>query len=118
MACSLMIRSMLTTTKHVLRAQTFTNVQQIMSFSVCRGNLFQVDKSKFKFTDKHEWIQVNGNQGTIGITDYAQVTLKLQVRNVSLLLNHLLVKRINLAKLFMLSCQKPELNLTKRVTNF
>ena len=26
-----------------------------------------------KFTEKHEWIRVNGNQGVIGITDYAQV---------------------------------------------
>lgn len=84
MACNLMIRSMLTTSKHVLRANTFTNVQQIMSFSVCRGNLFQVDKSKFKFTDKHEWIQVNGNQGTVGITDYAQVSPKLQFESISI----------------------------------
>lgn len=26
-----------------------------------------------KYTEKHEWIRVNGNQGVIGITDYAQV---------------------------------------------
>lgn len=30
---------------------------------------FNVEK---KYTDKHEWISMNGNVGTIGITDYAQ----------------------------------------------
>ena len=29
--------------------------------------------SDLKFSEKHEWIKVNGNVGTIGITDYAQV---------------------------------------------
>jgi glycine cleavage system H protein len=28
-----------------------------------------------KYTKEHEWIQVNGNSGTIGITDYAQQSL-------------------------------------------
>ena len=28
--------------------------------------------SKTKFTEDHEWIRVNGNIATIGITDYAQ----------------------------------------------
>ena len=28
-----------------------------------------------KYTKEHEWIQVNGSTGTIGITDYAQQTL-------------------------------------------
>ena len=28
-----------------------------------------------KYTKEHEWIQVNGNSGTVGITDYAQQTL-------------------------------------------
>jgi glycine cleavage system H protein len=26
-----------------------------------------------KFSEKHEWIRVNGSVGTVGITDYAQV---------------------------------------------
>jgi glycine cleavage system H protein len=30
---------------------------------------------KFKYTKEHEWIEVNGNIGTIGITDYAQNSL-------------------------------------------
>jgi glycine cleavage system H protein len=28
-----------------------------------------------KYTKEHEWIQVSGNSGTIGITDYAQQSL-------------------------------------------
>lgn len=28
-----------------------------------------------KYTREHEWIQVNGNSGTVGITDYAQESL-------------------------------------------
>src|SRR6266571_3701940 len=28
-----------------------------------------------KYTKEHEWIQVNGNSGTVGITDYAQQSL-------------------------------------------
>ena len=28
-----------------------------------------------KYTNEHEWIQVNGNNATVGITDYAQESL-------------------------------------------
>src|SRR5947209_6930893 len=28
-----------------------------------------------KYTKEHEWIQVNGNSATVGITDYAQQSL-------------------------------------------
>lgn len=28
-----------------------------------------------KFSEKHEWVDVSGNIGTIGITDYAQDSL-------------------------------------------
>src|ERR1022692_2842085 len=28
-----------------------------------------------KYTKEHEWIQVNGTSGTVGITDYAQQSL-------------------------------------------
>src|SRR5437763_8885961 len=28
-----------------------------------------------KYTKEHEWIQVNGNSGTVGITHYAQESL-------------------------------------------
>jgi len=31
--------------------------------------------SDLKFTASHEWIKVNGNTGTVGITDYAQSAL-------------------------------------------
>lgn len=31
--------------------------------------------SERKYTDKHEWVAVNGNTGTIGITNYAQESL-------------------------------------------
>jgi glycine cleavage system H protein len=30
---------------------------------------------KFKYTKEHEWIEVAGNIGTVGITDYAQNSL-------------------------------------------
>jgi glycine cleavage system H protein len=29
----------------------------------------------YKYTKEHEWIQVNGNTGTVGITDHAQESL-------------------------------------------
>jgi glycine cleavage system H protein len=29
----------------------------------------------YKYTREHEWIQVNGNTGTVGITDHAQESL-------------------------------------------
>ena len=29
----------------------------------------------YKYTKEHEWIQVNGNTGTVGITDHAQEAL-------------------------------------------
>jgi glycine cleavage system H protein len=30
---------------------------------------------KYKYTREHEWVDVNGNVGTVGITDYAQNSL-------------------------------------------
>lgn len=33
-------------------------------FSMCSGRLY---------SDKHEWVEVDGNVGTVGISDYAQV---------------------------------------------
>ncbi|MGI8772612.1 MAG: glycine cleavage system protein GcvH [Acidobacteriaceae bacterium] len=31
--------------------------------------------STYRYTREHEWIEVNGNQGKVGITDYAQHSL-------------------------------------------
>ena len=31
--------------------------------------------TNYRYTKEHEWLDVNGNIGTIGITDYAQNTL-------------------------------------------
>jgi glycine cleavage system H protein len=31
--------------------------------------------ANYKYTREHEWIEVSGNHGTIGITDYAQNSL-------------------------------------------
>src|SRR5260221_14764846 len=31
--------------------------------------------TQFRYTKEHEWISVDGNIGTIGITDYAQTSL-------------------------------------------
>ena len=47
-----------------------SQIKTVRYLSLTRLNL---DKSKLKYTDKHEWIRVDGNRGTIGITDYAQV---------------------------------------------
>ena len=38
---------------------------------------FQSNRADLKYTEKHEWIRVNGNQGIVGITDYAQVIFHL-----------------------------------------
>ena len=32
-------------------------------------------KSELKYTKDHEWIEINGNTATVGITDYAQGAL-------------------------------------------
>ena len=32
-------------------------------------------KSELKYTKDHEWIEINGNTATVGITDYAQESL-------------------------------------------
>jgi glycine cleavage system H protein len=31
--------------------------------------------AEFKYTKEHEWIKIEGNTGTVGITDYAQQSL-------------------------------------------
>ncbi|HZY63933.1 MAG TPA: glycine cleavage system protein GcvH [Edaphobacter sp.] len=31
--------------------------------------------ANYKYTKEHEWIEVNGGKGTVGITDYAQSSL-------------------------------------------
>jgi glycine cleavage system H protein len=31
--------------------------------------------ANYKYTKEHEWIQIDGNVGTVGITDYAQNSL-------------------------------------------
>ena len=56
--------------KEAVRSVQIKNlVVQKQFFSVVRFNLL----SQLKFTDKHEWIRLEGNVGTVGITDYAQV---------------------------------------------
>ena len=57
--------------------------KQIVKNSQVRSNLITADKKSFsvaaiklntlRFTDKHEWINLNGTIGTVGITEYAQV---------------------------------------------
>lgn len=69
--------------------------------------------STVKYTDKHEWIRVNGNVGTVGITDYAQVFMK----KIGLLINKGLncsVLRINLARLCLSNCRLWEANWNDR----
>ena len=31
-----------------------------------------MDTSKLKYTETHEWVSLNGNTATVGITDHAQ----------------------------------------------
>lgn len=53
--------------KNALRTANQFQVQKcLFSVSTVRFNAVR------KYTDKHEWISVSGNVGTIGITDYAQ----------------------------------------------
>jgi hypothetical protein len=37
------------------------------------GSLVRLSSDQLRFTEKHEWIRVNENVGTVGITNYAQV---------------------------------------------
>ena len=62
----------------MLKSSQLLKLSQIStsrSFSIKKGVCFAIDKSKLKYTEKHEWISLNGKIGTIGITDYAQVRL-------------------------------------------
>ncbi len=52
--------------KSVVR--TGFNLQQKSFFSL-QATMLSANR---RYTDKHEWITVNGNVGTVGITDYAQ----------------------------------------------
>jgi hypothetical protein len=59
--------------------QTLTRVQISQLFNEQRKQfsnsaILNVDKSKLKYTDKHEWISLNENVGTVGITEYAQAS--------------------------------------------
>ena len=36
-------------------------------------SIFSKIQSNKKFTPKHEWISLNGNIGTVGVSEYAQV---------------------------------------------
>lgn len=38
---------------------------------------FSVFSTALKFTDKHEWVRVEGGVGTVGISNYAQVCIDL-----------------------------------------
>src|SRR5215471_13378737 len=45
---------------------------------ICHGKVTRGEMSypkEYRYTKEHEWIAVNGNSGTIGITDYAQGSL-------------------------------------------
>lgn len=42
--------------------------------------------SERKYTEKHEWVQVNGDIGVVGISDYAQVNRMTLFKNRFLLL--------------------------------
>jgi hypothetical protein len=68
-------RSTLYLTKTLVKSK---NLVQICNVQVKRNFMIkpclQSEADVKKFTDKHEWISVNGGVGTVGITDYAQVS--------------------------------------------
>nr|UYG55623.1 glycine cleavage system H protein [Geocoris pallidipennis] len=45
-----------------------------LSYQVLRRTYAAGDAARY-FTDKHEWVQVEGNVGTVGISDHAQESL-------------------------------------------
>jgi glycine cleavage system H protein len=58
------------------RSHTFLpSAQEISLISPARGENPMAYPQNYKYTREHEWIDVAGNKGTIGITDYAQNSL-------------------------------------------
>ncbi len=55
--------------KSVLNVTNFQQNSRLLSINSVH---FNFKTSDLKYTDKHEWVHLNGNIGTVGITDYAQ----------------------------------------------
>lgn len=70
-------QSICRTSEVLVRQKHFTQVKNLYF----EGNKDEIYCSKKmllstlgrKFTEKHEWVQVNGDIGTVGISNYAQV---------------------------------------------
>ncbi len=75
---SILIRSNLGKINQIAKTQILSRY-----FSVNKGVCFNIDKSKLKYTEKHEWISLNGSVGTVGITDYAQVSHTLDWKKLA-----------------------------------
>jgi hypothetical protein len=61
-------------TTRLLASRVFNNANQAaQSMQKKQFSIVCQRLSDLKFSEKHEWIRVNGNVGTVGITDYAQV---------------------------------------------
>lgn len=59
----------------ILRSsRLFTLGAQLAKSNLVQNKQFSTSLrlAQLKFTNQHEWVKVNGNIGTIGITDYAQ----------------------------------------------
>jgi hypothetical protein len=54
-------------------AKNASKINQIVIQSSNFSIQTNVRDSNRKFTQKHEWVRMDGDIGTVGITDYAQV---------------------------------------------
>jgi hypothetical protein len=51
------------------------NIIAVISFKILVLLMSVFSFSERMYTDKHEWVLIDGNTGTVGITHYAQVSL-------------------------------------------
>ena len=72
MLSSTILRSLNCINKDALKLTNLFHIhQQKLSFSAtCKQNNSKT--CDLKYTDKHEWIRLTDETGTVGITDYAQ----------------------------------------------
>ena len=71
MLSSTLLKSFNYINKDALKLTNLFQIQQKLPFSAtCKHHNSKT--CDLKYTDKHEWIRVNDETGTVGITDYAQ----------------------------------------------
>ncbi|XP_011503733.1 PREDICTED: glycine cleavage system H protein, mitochondrial [Ceratosolen solmsi marchali] len=67
-------------TKNTVKTLLFVHETTFISMLKSKNSVRQIAvthyyKSERKYTDKHEWMMLNGNIGTVGISNYAQDAL-------------------------------------------